>query len=110
MIQETIAKIETQLQKSSAGAPENRAELLGLLGTLKAEISELSKTDAEQAQSIAGFAAVSTHEATREAKNPELLKHSLGGLSSSVAGFEKTHPQLVQIVNSICNALSNLGI
>ena len=58
MIQETIAKIETQLQKSSAGAGDNRAELLGLLGTLKAEIAELSKTDAEQAQSIAGFAAV----------------------------------------------------
>ncbi len=110
MIQETIAKIETQLQKAGSGPEESRAELLGLLGTLKAEIAQLSQTDAEQAQSIAGFTAVSAHEATREDRNPALLKHSLDGLSASVGGFEDTHPRLVQIVNSICNVLSNMGI
>ena len=47
MIQETIAKIEIQLQKSGSSGEGSRAELLGLLGTLKAEIAELSKTDAE---------------------------------------------------------------
>jgi len=35
---------------------------------------------------------------------------SLEGLSSSVEGFEKSHPKLVQIVNAISNTLSNLGI
>ena len=89
---------------------QNRTELLGLLATLKAEVSELSVTDADKAQSIAGFTAVSTHEAMREQKNQELADLSLKGLSSSVQGFEESHPKLVQVVNSICTTLSNLGI
>jgi hypothetical protein len=32
------------------------------------------------------------------------------GLRSSADGFEQSHPRLVQIVNSISNMLSNLGI
>jgi len=110
MIRDTISKIEERLRGAGSVKDENRAELLKLLATLKAEVSELSETDAEQAQSIAGFAAVSTHEAIREDKNPELAELSLKGLSSSVQGFEESHPKLVQAVNSICTTLSNLGI
>jgi hypothetical protein len=84
--------------------------LLHLLGTLKSEIASLSKTNEEEARSIAGFTEISTHEATRTQQNPELLDLSLKGLSSSVGGFEKSHPQLVQLVNSISTMLSNLGI
>ncbi|MBI4324441.1 MAG: DUF4404 family protein [Chloroflexi bacterium] len=110
MIHNTIAEIEAKLEKASAVKDENKAELLLLLATLKSEIAELSKTDVEQAQSIAGFTGVSTHEATREAKDPELLRLSLDGLSSSVRGFEGSNPKLVDIVNRICVTLSNLGI
>ena len=35
---------------------------------------------------------------------------SLEGLTSSVEGFEATHPRLVQIVNSISTILANMGI
>lgn len=110
MIQDTIGKIEAQLQKADAVRNGNKAELLQLLAMLKSEVADLARTDAEQAQSIAGFTAVSTHEATREERNPELVKLSLKGLSSSVEGFEQTHPKLVQSVNAIATALSNLGI
>jgi hypothetical protein len=110
MIQETIAKIEARLRKANSLKDENREELLNLLSTLKTEVSKLSETHDEQARSIAGFAEVSIHEATREEKNPQLLKLSLEGLSASVDGFEGSHPTLVQIVNSICLALSNIGI
>ena len=110
MIRDTISKIEERLRGAESVNDENRAELLKLLATLKAEVSDLSETDAEQAQSIAGFTAVSTHEAIREDKNPELAELSLKGLSSSVQGFEESHPKLVQAVNSICTTLSNLGI
>jgi hypothetical protein len=34
----------------------------------------------------------------------------LDGLRASVTEFEESHPNLVRIVNSICNTLSNLGI
>lgn len=110
MINDTLSKIEARLQHSDAIAPERRQELLQLIATLKAEVDELSKTHGEQAQSIAGFAEVSTHEATRSEQNPELLDLSLKGLAGSVQGFEESHPRLVQIVNSISTTLSNLGI
>ena len=110
MIEDTIGKIETRIQGAEAIKEDRRHELLQLLGTLKSEVAELSKTHGEQAQSIAGFTEVSTHEATRAEQNPELLKLSLAGLGSSVQGFEQSHPRLVQIVNAISSTLSNLGI
>ena len=110
MIQDTISKIEERIRAAEAVGGENKAELLKLLAALKSEVSGLSQTHSEEAQSIAGFTAVSTHEATREEPNPELVNLSLKGLSSSVQGFEESHPRLVQVVNSICTTLSNLGI
>lgn len=110
MIQETLAKIEARIRKVAALKGENKDELLHLLSTLKSEIAELSKTHSEQAQSITGFAEVSTHEATRAERDPELLKLSLQGLSASVREFETSHPKLVEIVNSISLMLSNSGV
>lgn len=89
---------------------EGKGEILNLLSTLKSEIADLSATREEDAQSIAGFVELSTHEATRKDKNPQLLELSLKGLSSSVTGFENTHERLVKVVNAICIALSNTGI
>ncbi|HEY5912255.1 MAG TPA: DUF4404 family protein [Verrucomicrobiae bacterium] len=110
MIEDTIGKIEAKLQNADAIKEERRRELLELVGTLKSEVANLSRTNSEQAQSIAGFAQVSAHEATRAEKNPDLLRLSLQGLQSSVQELEQTHPRLVQIVNAISNTLSNLGI
>jgi len=110
MIEKTIQEIETRVQSAEAIKEERRNELLQLLATLKAEVATLSKTHSEQAESIAGFTGVSAHEATRTQQNPDLLKLSLQGLSSSVEGIEVSHPRLVQIVNAISNTLSNLGI
>jgi hypothetical protein len=110
MIEDTIGKIEARIRAGESINPERREELLQLLATLKSEMTALSQTHGEEAQSIASFAEVSAQEATRTQQNPQLLKLSLEGLSQSVEGFEKSHPRLVQIVNSISNTLSNLGI
>ena len=110
MIEDTLQEIESRLRSSESVPQERRAELLKLLTTLKLEVAELSKTHGEEAQSIAGFTNISAHEATRAEQNPELLSLSLKGLTSSVEGFESSHPQLVRIVNSISQTLSNLGI
>src|SRR5688572_4199634 len=108
MIEETIGEIRGRIEKTDALTSEHKAELLQLLETLKSEVSTLSRTHADDAQSIAAFAELSTHEATRAERNPELLELSLEGLSSSVTRFEGSHPRLVQIVNSICTTLANL--
>ena len=110
MIEDTVSKIEAKIQGADAINADKKRELLQLLGTLKSEVAKLSKTHGDQAQSIAGFAELSAHEATRAEQNPELLQLSLKGMSSSVEGIEKSHPKLVQIVNAISNTLSNLGI
>jgi hypothetical protein len=110
MIEDTLAKIEARLGKTGMLKDESRSELLGLVSTLKAEIAELSKTHSEQAQSITAFTEVSTHEATRQERDPQLLKLSLEGLSASVQGFETSHPKLVEIVNAISLMLSNSGV
>jgi hypothetical protein len=77
MIDDTIQKIEAQLQSAEAIPDARRRELLELLAKLKTEVATLSQTHGEAAQSIAGFTQVSTHEATRETPNPELLGLSL---------------------------------
>lgn len=110
MIDDTIRKIEGKIEAAESITPERKSELLQLLGTLKSEITTVSDQDREQAESIAGFTERSTYEAMRSKQNPELLDLSLKGMSRSVEGFEKSHPQLVQIVNSISQTLSNLGI
>ena len=110
MIEKTISEIEAQISGAEAVSAERKAELLKLLGTLKSEVAELSKTHGEQADSIAGFARVSAHEATRTEQNAELRELSLQGLRSSAEGFEKSHPRLVQIVNRISQTLADLGI
>ena len=109
MIDDTIGKIETKIQNADTIKEDRRRELLDLLGTLKSEVAQLSETHGEEAQSIAGFTEVSAHEATRTEQNPELLKLSLEGLTSSVQGFESSHPRLVHIVNAISSTLANLG-
>ena len=110
MIRDTIDQLESSVKQAPALKDDAKSELLGLLSRLKSEVDALSKTNADQATSIAGFAAVSTHEATRAKPDRELLEISLGGLSHSVSDFEESHPGLVQVVNSISNTLSNLGI
>lgn len=107
MIQDTIQKIEAKLNDK---AGQNKAELLALLSQLKTEINHLAETNTERAESVAGFAELSTHEATKSAKDPALLDLSIKGLSRSVEDFEGSHPELVAVVNRICTTLSNMGI
>ncbi|MBI5507152.1 MAG: DUF4404 domain-containing protein [Deltaproteobacteria bacterium] len=110
MIRDTLDKIEAQLRGAGTVNDATKTELLRLLAVLKAEVSELSRTQTEQAHTIAGFVAVSAHEATRAAKSPELVRLSLKGLALSVRGYEQSHPKLVEGVNAICTALANVGL
>lgn len=110
MIQDTISRIENRIRQATLAHEGSREDLLKLVADLKGEITELSKTHPEQAESIAGFADLSAHEAVRDVKNPHLSKLSTEGLLASVREFEQTHPRLVNIVNIISNTLSNMGI
>jgi hypothetical protein len=110
MIDSTLDRLEARVRETAAVRGDREKELLQLIATLKDEIGELSQTQSEHAESIAGFAELSAREATRADKNPQLADLAIQGLSSSVREFETTHPRLTQAVNAICATLSNLGI
>jgi hypothetical protein len=110
MLKTTITNIESKIKRNASIKNREKTELLKLLSGLKNEISEFSKIDNEQAESITGFAQTSAHEATRKDKNEDLLDLSLKGLTSSVSELESSHPKLVEIVNRISQMLSNMGI
>ena len=110
MIQEQLDKIEKRLEASESVKEGEKTDLLNLLSNLRTEIDSLSRTHCEEAESITGFAELSTREATRQEKNPALLKLATEGLAFSVEGFETSHPKLVEIVNAFCTILANLGI
>jgi Mg2+ and Co2+ transporter CorA len=110
MIDKTISEIEAKIGGAESANPERRRELLELLGTLRTEVAALSRTNSEQADSIAGFAQLSAHEAMRSKQNPELRAISLHGLRSSVEDLEQSHPRLTNIVNRISKMFSDWGI
>jgi predicted transcriptional regulator len=110
MLEKNLTEIETRLQQARGVDEAARQQLLELLATVRTEVKTLADTHADEAHSIAGFTSVSTHEAIRSERNPKLIELALEGLSSSVTGFEESHPKLVQAVNRICLTLSNLGI
>jgi Mg2+ and Co2+ transporter CorA len=110
MVEESLSRIEKTIQNAQGIDSQKRSELLALTGELRGEVAKLADTDQQHAQSIAGFAQVTTHEATRDDRNPDLLRLSLDGLTASVERFEATHPRLVRAVNNISQMLSNIGL
>lgn len=110
MIQDRINKIEETLRNSPNLGAETRDELLGLLQDLKAEVEPIITSHGDDAASIAHFADASVHEATRSQQKPALVEAALKGLSTSVQGFEASHPRLVQVVDRLALTLSNMGI
>lgn len=110
MIDETIDKIEERLRNAQSIPEERKDELLELLRTLRSEVGQIAPTHRDAARTITGHTERLTQEATLDPRNDDQLQESVDELSASVTEFEKSHPQLVQVVNRICVTLSNLGI
>ena len=110
MINDNISKIENKINNSKTLNNDNKAELLKLLNNLKNEISDLYSSHQDDAQSIANFTEITTHEATRTNKKSELMELSRKGLLSSVNEFETSHPKLTEAVNAFAELLSKIGI
>ena len=86
MSEKIISEIEAKVRGANSIAASEKNELLQLLAKLKTDI------------------------AAGEKQNLTSLKGPVEELRSSVAGFEQSHPKLVQAVNNITNTLANLGI
>ena len=110
MIQDRIEKIEEALRDAPKISPDTRQQLLALLADLKAEITPLTESHGDDAQSIASFADASVHEAVRSERKPVQASAAIEGLTASVQGFEASHPRLVEVVDRLAVTLSNMGI
>ena len=110
MLDETLAKLATNIRASDTIQADKKAELLRLLTTLQSEIATLEHTHAEHAESVLGLAERSMHEAIRQPKDPQHAASALQELAASVAELEVSHPQLVNVVNAISVLLANIGI
>ena len=112
MIEKTISEIEAKIGGAESVSAERKQELLQLLGTLedrsRRACQNARRTGQQHRESIRQTFRARGH--ARKTKSASRCEHSLQGLRSSVEGFEQSHPKLVQIVNSISNTLSNLGI
>lgn len=105
-----IDRIESKLKDAEGMDPAVRDELSDLLSKLREEVAGIEEDKADNAESIAAFAGAAAHEAMRSDTNQKSLQLAVEGLSSSVEELEAEHPKLVEITNSICTMLSNLGI
>jgi prefoldin subunit 5 len=110
MTDEHIDKIKSTVEAADHIPVEQKAELLGRLSRVKPALAKVAQTHQEGAQSIANLVEVSTHEATRKDKRPELLTPVLQRLKRSVEKFEASHPQLAAAVSEYSTLLSALGI
>lgn len=110
MINETITRIEQEISTNTSITAEQKQDLIDLIAGLKKEIATLGETHYEDASSIANYTETSFHEAMREKLNPELLTHSLEGMSLSARSFEVSHPKLIGVINNIGRTLMNIGI
>lgn len=110
MIKDTVSKLEDAIRKLDSADSKKKAELVSLLSRLKGEIAGLDETHGEHARSIAGFAEVAAHEATRKTKSGRLLALSMDGLASSAKALEASHPKVVETADEICRFLAGLGI
>ena len=110
MIDETFSRIEARLKSAGGLNPDSREELITLIGSLKTEVSELAKNDAERASDISRLTETSATAATHDERDEKSVASATQSLESTVQEFEAQHPQLVERVNRLCVILSNMGI
>lgn len=110
MIPKTIAEIEARIRQSQSLSENRRAELLSLVATLRQEVSELAKTQEEEAKMIAEHTRAYADEIMGDGTDHATRQPALDRLTASVSEFEETHPKLVEVVNRIALMLSNSGI
>ena len=110
MIEETINKIVGKILDAENVPAAQKQELFTLLEQLRSHTNTLAQTNGEKAQAIADSVHATTQAATDDQADTSSVKDSAAGLRSTVEGFEQSHPQLVQVVHSLSNTLSSMGI
>lgn len=110
MLDDTISKIQAQIETSASIDPARRAQLVKLLAELKSHAATLPPSHAQHVENIANYTTLSTQHLTGTPPNQGALAQSVERLEDSVRELEVTHPQLVAVVSRISTFLANMGI
>ena len=109
MEHEKINKIKEIITSSENLSSDKKEKTSLLLEELATELSQL-KLNSEKLESVTDFAELSHKELSKKDSDQGLIEIALSGLKKSVEDFEKDHPKLTSVINSICTNLSNTGL
>ena len=112
MIQEQLEQIEQRVFDNQRISEDVRDQLLEKLHALQdeLEVAQADDFDPESLRSLLGFTQLSAHEALRPQQDPQLLQLALQGVEYNLELFEADHPKLINLLNSFCMILSDMGI
>jgi hypothetical protein len=96
MILHEIDQLEARIRSAVGISEEQKAELLKLLNSMRAEVKGLP----EGSESIA--------ETVHNGDRP--IEEVMGEIKASVSELEASHPRLTQLTNQVAVVLSNMGI
>jgi hypothetical protein len=96
MIERHIDNLESRIRNAEGITDERKAELLGLLQSMRAEAASLP----EDARDRAG-------ETVDENQSTDAV---VAEIQDSLSEFEASHPKLTQLSNQVAMVLSNMGI
>jgi hypothetical protein len=96
MILREIEQLEARIRSAGGISEEQRAQLLGLLKSMRAEAQGLP----EGSEAIA--------EPVRNGERP--IEEVMGEIKASVSELEASHPKLTQLTNQVAVVLANMGI
>jgi len=96
MIDRHIENLESRIRNAEGISDERRAELLGLLDSMRKEAASLPEEARDRLETT-----VDTDQSTDAV---------VAEMQDSLSGFEASHPKLTQLTNQVAIVLSNMGI
>jgi hypothetical protein len=106
MIEETLRKLEERIRSSERADDGARADLLELVGELRAEFAAVAETHRDDAAAIAKAAGNVSGNVSGSADGED----PAGGVEDSMLEFESAHPRIVGIFHSLMRTLADAGI
>lgn len=105
-----LARLTRLMERAENLEGSVRDELLAATRDMAHALEPVYESGPEQARSVAQFAEVAGHEATKASPDPGLLDVALQGLNRAALPVEEREPGLAEIVGRFAQMLANLGI
>ena len=102
--------MEDKINESKSLLLKDKKLLLKQIKEIKEQLDHLSEEDHHGASSIAGYAAMKTHESLAEEKDESLVEAASLGLKHNLQKFQSSHPILMNTIDLLFRTLSRLGV